>query len=220
MSKIVVFDLDGTLTRRDTYIEFLLGYLKRCPMRLLRTIHLPFAVLLHKSRLRDNTWLKEVFLNAVLGNLHKGSLTEWVQEYTEKLIRTGLRPGAIASLRQHRQEGCVLILATASLELYVEPLGKMLGFDDVICTRVAWTSEGRLTGALAEGNCYGQEKLERVKKWLDKARETQVDIVYSDHHSDLLLLLFAKLGVAVNPTPALNAAAIQHQLNVVDWEVS
>jgi len=218
MSKIVIFDLDGTLTRRDTYIEFLLGYLKRCPMRLLRTIHLPFALLLYKSGWRDNSWLKEVFLNAILGDLHKTSLCQWIQDYTETLIRTGLRPGAIASLRQHRQEGCLLILATASLDLYVEPLGKKLGYDDVICTRTAWTRDGRITGTLANKNCYGREKLERVKKWLGKTGETQVDVVYSDHHSDLLLLLFAKLGVAVNPTPALKAAATQHQLSVVDWE--
>ena len=32
--RVVLFDLDGTLTRRDTYLAYLIGYLLRHPARL------------------------------------------------------------------------------------------------------------------------------------------------------------------------------------------
>ena len=67
MGAVAVFDLDGTITRRDTYLAYLLGFLGRHPERWSRAAPLPFAVLYHLAGWRSNTWLKTTFLRAVLG---------------------------------------------------------------------------------------------------------------------------------------------------------
>ena len=62
-----------------------------------------------------------------------------------------------------------MILASASLEPYVRPLGEILGVDDVVCTRLERDAAGRLTGRLLGANCRGPEKARRVSEWLAEA---------------------------------------------------
>jgi phosphoserine phosphatase len=95
--------------------------------------------------------------------------------------------------------------------------GARLGFDDVVCTRTAWEA-GAIAGRLAGPNLLGEAKLVELKNALALDGEDRRGMfAYSDHHADLPLLLFAKHGVAVDPTPALAAAAAVHGLRVERW---
>ena len=216
-SNIIVFDLDGTLTERDTYLPFLLGFLVRHPWRFWRIMHLGFAVAIHLIGWRDNTWLKKVFLNAFMGGLSKQALSAWVDKFTHNILANGLRGGAIERLRLHLQEGDTVILASASLDIYVQPLGRALGFEHIICTQVAWDTKGCITGELRNSNCYGQEKVTQLSDWLRLHGYEGVNIAYTDHHSDLPLLNWAKNGIVVNPTPKLRIASQKQHLDVVVW---
>jgi len=62
--KISIFDLDGTLTKTDTYLPYLIGFLKRNPRRWLKAIILPFAVVMFYLKIRNNEWLKTIFLQS------------------------------------------------------------------------------------------------------------------------------------------------------------
>lgn len=216
-NSIVAFDLDGTITKRDTYLPFLFGYMIRHPYRLVRTLHLPFAVLMYFLQLRNNSWLKQVFLKACLGNLSRISLNSWANQFTQCLLESGLRAGAIDKLNKYKGEGVKLVLVSASFDIYVEKIGIALGFNHVISTNVEWDDKDRLTGGLIGKNCYGQEKVHRISKWLRDTNQTQVDIVYTDHHSDLPLLQWANVGVAVNPTEKLRLLSLGKNIKVEIW---
>ena len=217
MSRVVVFDLDGTLVDGDTYLAFLAGYLRRRPGRLLRVLPLPFAVALHFSGARDNSWLKSAFLAAVMGGSTRAEVDAWCASFVDRLVAHAIRPRALARLREHQAQGDHVILASASLDLYVETLARRLGFDDVICTRAAWSPDGRLTGALADGNCYGGRKAERIASRLAASGRAAVDIAYSDHESDRPLLERARAAIAVNPTRALARWARGRAVPIEDW---
>ena len=111
----------------------------------------------------------------------------------------------------------MLVLASASFDIYVEGLGNALGFEHVICTKASWDESGRLTGKLLSANCYGEEKLQRVISWLSKNKYKNVDVVYSDHHSDLPILQFATKGVAVNPTKKLRNISYSQHIEMEIW---
>lgn len=214
---VAVFDLDGTLTASDTFVSFLAGFLLRTPSRWPRVLTLPGAVALHCTGLRDNTWLKTTFLGQVLGGLRREDLAPWTDRFVERLVARGLRREARRKMDWHRANGDRLVLATASPDLYVVPLAARLGFDAVLCTRVAWDAEGRLLGGLIGRNCYGAEKLAQVEAWLGQNKGTGPVSVYTDHHSDLALLRRAERPVAVCPTHKLRAAARAHAIAVEDW---
>ena len=62
LKTVAIFDLDNTITYKDTYLAFLFKLLRDHPLRLFNCVKLPVAVLLYKTGRRDNSWLKETFL--------------------------------------------------------------------------------------------------------------------------------------------------------------
>jgi HAD superfamily hydrolase (TIGR01490 family) len=212
-----VFDLDGTITRRDTYLAYLLGFLARHPERWSRAAPLPFAVLYHLAGWRSNTWLKTTFLRAILGGVPRHQLESWTESFLQHVLNNGLRSGARAALERHRAAGDHLVLVTASLDFYAEPLGQRLGFDTVLCTRAQYDAAGRVTGELDGGNLYGSEKVVGVQRYLQRHRPSTPVVCYCDHHSDLPLLEFADQAIAINPTRRLRRTAERIGLPIEDW---
>lgn len=213
---LVVFDLDGTLTRRDTYTAYLLAFLRRRPLRLGRTWRLPFDTLHFFAGAADNAWLKQRYLRAVLGDVPRGIIETHTRDFNARLLARGLRQQALERLAAHRERGDRVILATASLDLYVEDLAARLGIAETVCTCVAWSADDRLTGSLAGANCRGAEKLARVRALSGVERHAH-RVVYTDHHSDAPLLEWAHERVAVAPSRALAARAADLGLKVVHW---
>jgi HAD superfamily hydrolase (TIGR01490 family) len=212
-----VFDLDGTLTRSDTYLAYLLGVLSMRPARLLRTWRLPFDVLLFRCGLRDNSWLKQRFLRAILGGLTDADLRHWTQRFVDRLMEDGLRQAGLATLRHHQSQAHRTILLSASLDIYVREIAARLEFSDCVCTSAERDMDGRLTGRLAGENCHGPEKLRRMERLFGPARQHVHVVAYGDHRSDLPLLRWADRGVLVSPSPSLARAARQLDLAVVTW---
>ncbi len=216
---VVIFDLDGTLTRKDTYLGFLTAVLRERPWRVFGCLHLPVCFALFRAGIVSNSWLKARFLKAVAGGLPRGTLEKTVERLAEAVMSGYLRPGALERMNSHRDAGARIVLATASLDVYVPQIAARLGIDtrDMICTRTHWTDKDLLTGALHGDNCFGEMKVRAVREWLADNGLTAVAAAYSDHHSDLPLLVMADSPVAVNPTAALRLRAQARGIPVEDW---
>jgi phosphatidylglycerophosphatase C len=214
---IALFDLDGTITRRDTYLAYLLGFLARHPGRLARAAPLAGALSLYAAGQRDNTWLKTTFLHAILGGLELSALEAWTESFLDRLLERGLRPRALDVIGRHRVAGDRILLVTASLNFYAEPLGRRLGFDEVLCTRAAVDGSGLLTGKLDGGNCYGANKLRRVQAYLREDVSGRPATFYTDHQADLPLLQFVERPIVVSPTRRMRRTATRLGIAIEDW---
>ncbi len=214
---IVIFDFDSTITKKDTYVAFLASILKTYPLRLLRCSFLPFAILIHKSGIKDNSWLKETFLTAIAGGLNQPQLAACTDQFLEKLKKNGIRSKALQKIQQHRNSGHKLVLASASFDFYVKKLGAQLGFETIVCTHSSWDEENKLTGKIAGRNCYGKYKLKRLIELLGNDRKDIITIAYTDHHSDEALLEWADEAIAVNPTKKLHQTALKKKYCIADW---
>jgi HAD superfamily hydrolase (TIGR01490 family) len=212
---LVVFDLDRTLTRYDSYLPYLLGFLLATPSRVVRLWSLPLTVLSYVLKRIDNTQLKQRFLASFLEGTDRVAVQRWTDRFLEQFLASGLRREALRVLDDHRQRGDVLVLLTASLDLYVRDLGTRLGFEHVICTLTAWQGD-RLTGLLAGPNRYGAEKVRCLKELKASYPEHRV-VVYADHHSDIPLLLEADQGILVNGSSKARRLAAQAGLQQVIW---
>lgn len=220
--RVAVFDLDGTISRRDLFLVFLLHAARRLgPARPLQTALLPLHTLRYGLRRIDNATLKAAFLDAILGGRDRAVLQALAADFATHSLRREVKPAALEAMQRHRQAGDALVLASASLDLYVAPIGAQLGFDATVATRVAWTAEGRVAGSLDGPNLRGAPKLAAVRTLLaarfPQAREF---VAYSDHASDIPLMQAACSAVAVDPTPALRRAARAQGWPVVDWSRS
>lgn len=216
-STLVIFDLDGTLIRNDSYLSFLIFTLIHKPIRVFSAIGLVRAVWKFKLGQHSNSWLKEQFLAAILAGLERSELRRLTDRFVSQLIRRHFQKIAAARLESHKNQGHRIVLASASFDFYVEQIAYHLGIEETVCTRSAWRGD-KLLHYINGQNCYGEEKLNRIKLHLSEI-DFQPDqvIAYSDHHSDLPLLTWANVGVAVNPTKKLAFLARQHHLTVQYW---
>ena len=201
---LAVFDLDGTITRHDTFMPFVLGCLWRRPWRLPRLLLIvPSA--LHYLVHRDRGRLKGTLLRATLGGLARIDLEHWAGSFVPKLLHRGLYAEALQAIADHRLQGDRLLLMSASVDLYVPVIARALGFEQSICSKVRWRADGRLDGRLATANCQGEEKRRCLQALI--AREAPARIyAYGNSGSDLPHLRLAQQGYLVNAPVRLLAS--------------
>ncbi|HEX4554643.1 MAG TPA: HAD-IB family hydrolase [Xanthobacteraceae bacterium] len=217
MPAIAVFDLDGTLCRGDTFRSFLLFMLGRRPARWWRVPLLGVAATLYGLRLRDNSWLKGVFLRHVIGGLRERDVAADCDRFLRGSVRSRLSTEGLKEVSSRKLGGALVVLATASPDVYVERLAAMLDIEHVVCTRLE-RGDGRFTGRMIGGNCHGPEKHRRVDAFrLAHGAEWADMTCYSDHVSDLGLLRQAGHAYAVNPSRAFAAACRRQDIAVVAW---
>lgn len=213
---LIIFDLDCTLSRRDTFLPYLAGILLRNPTRILRCIGLPFAVTKFYLGLINNGQLKESFLSAVLGGMPRPKIDAWTKQFVPQLVSRGLNKKALEVLWGHRQAGDLLVLMTASPDCYVLELGRVLGFEEIICTAIECV-DGKVTGRLASANVHGMEKLRRFEG-LRRRFPNHFITAYADNSSDVPLLLAVDRGILVNGSSRTRAAASGNGLQLCSWD--
>lgn len=213
---VALFDLDGTLTRHDTLLPFLAGYLAQHPTRLVRLWRLVPALLRYALGGRDRGRLKSHAIRAVMGGDARASIEAWAAQFVAGLRGKGaFRAAGLATLERHRAAGDVLVLLSASPDLYVPLIGRSLCFDRTICTEMRWNGE-RLDGRLRTPNRQGEEKV----RCLERLREEYADApvtAYGNSASDLPHLERVDQALLVNGNSSARRAARRGGIATADW---
>lgn len=217
MAGTAIFDLDLTLTRRGTWSRFVLRLNARRPLFWLQLPVMGGLALAYKLGIGSRRAVKEYGLST-LKWASRETLEAAAEAFARDEVPDGLRRQVTRVLEALRKEGTELVLATASAELTALPIARALGMSRVIATRLEWDEAGHLTGRLAGENCYDVEKLKRVKEEDARASFARPVSFYSDHVSDLPVLLWADKAIAVNPSAPLRLAAREHAITIVDWD--
>ncbi len=82
------------------------------------------------------------------------------------LLAGRIRPALVERMAWHDRQGHRRILVSASLAVYLEPFGRLTGFDHVIATRLEVDGTGRLTGRLHGPNVRAHQKALRLQELL------------------------------------------------------
>jgi phosphatidylglycerophosphatase C len=212
---LAVFDLDGTVTRHDTLWPYVHGFTHRHPTRAAGLVCVLPTLLRFAVQAADRGELKAAFIRESLGGVPRSELNEWTARFVPRLIARGLHQDALACLARHRAHGDLLILMSASVDLYVPAIGAALGFDETLCTSVRWNGE-RLDGALAGANLRGAEKARALKQLRGRHPGRPVT-AYGNAASDLGHLCLADHGVLVNGAARTRRAAAHLGLECVRW---
>jgi phosphatidylglycerophosphatase C len=189
ITRVAAFDLDGTLTRRDCVVPFARRVARTHVLagRLLRN---PVALAGAGVR-RDRDALKAAGAAAAFRGAGVDDVRELAEAFAHEVHASGLRPEVVARLDDHRRAGDTVLLVSASFEMYVRPLGVLLGADDVLAARLEVGADGRLTGRLEGENCRGPEKVRRLHTWLDEHAGGRAAVhvtAYGDSAGDVELL--------------------------------
>lgn len=188
---LAAFDFDGTISRRDTLVPFL--FRLAGPRRATRIL----AAEAGRTQ-GDRDALKEAVLARLVAGRHHEELAEIGRAYAESLPRL-LRPTMVDQVRWHRDAGHQVVIVSASLRLYLEPLAECLGADHLISVELETDDAGRCTGRLVGANVRGAEKVARLRGWCAEqfGADPRELWAYGDSSGDQELLRWAHRPVPV-----------------------
>ena len=198
---IHAFDFDGTLTTRDTLLLFIRH--ARSQWALLGGLLLfsPLLVLM-KLHLADNGRTKE----RLFGHYFRGMLERDFDALCQSFARSHthiLRTAGLRAIQQALDRGERVVVLSASIDRWVEACLRQFLVSSsqfqVLGTEIE-VADGRLTGRFVTPNCYGSEKVRRLKEYLKEvsprgdvegATEDAFIIAYGDSRGDKELLDYA-----------------------------
>lgn len=212
---MAVFDLDGTITPRDTLLPYVWGYLVRHPWRLPRLVGVVPACVRFLLGRADHGELKSAFIRMTLGGVRRAQLAPWTSRFVRELSAHGVLAEATKHIARHRAHGDFLVLLSASTDLYVPQVGRALGFAETICTGVEWDAD-RLVGRLTTPNRRGEEKVHCFER-LRAQHPRRLFAAYANAGSDLPHLRMAERPLLINGGRRARAAAARYGIPTATW---
>ena len=180
MRNLALFDFDGTITTKDSMVEFIkyavgerayyFGLFWLSPMLIAYALKI---IPNHKAKEHLLAYFfKEMDINIFESNAKRYSLQE-----IDKIVRKK----AIEKITWHKKEGDRVIIISASLRCWLEPWCIENGIE-LLSTEFK-VKDGKFTTK----NCYGIEKVNRLKKICDIDKYEYI-YAYGDSHGDRELL--------------------------------
>ena len=191
---IAAFDFDGTLTTKDTLLEFIKFAKGRTAFYAGFALYSPILVA-YKLRLYPNWKAKQ----RVFAHFFKGtSYEEFCQQGQDfsRVVEGMVRQQTLAALNDHLRQGHTVYIVSASIEEWVKPWADRHGVSHVLGTQVEVAPDGRLTGRFLTANCYGQEKVNRLLQ-AEPDRQAYTLYAYGDSRGDREMIEFADCGTYI-----------------------
>jgi phosphatidylglycerophosphatase C len=160
---VAAFDFDGTLVSGDSLPQFLARLLGRLGFSRALTRAAPAMLLGYSRQGRDGS--KAALLAQALAGYPATRLADEGEDFGSVLAGR-IRPEMTGLLGWHGRQGHRRVLVSASLAVYLEPFGRLAGFDEVIATRLETGADGLLTGRLDGPNVRAEQKALLLEKVL------------------------------------------------------
>jgi phosphatidylglycerophosphatase C len=177
-ARIAFFDFDGTITDRDSLLEFI-KYSKG-PGR----FWFGFAccspwIVAWKAGLISNQRAKERVLRYFYRRLPVTEFEAICLDFAQRRLPELIRPKAAGEIRKLQEEGFSVVIVSASPGNWIEPWAKAAGAGliasrletmktmemkgEVLAGRDVLTGREVLTGRISGKNCHGEEKVRRIR---------------------------------------------------------
>ena len=188
--RIAFFDFDGTITTKDTLLEFIKYYKGAARFYLGFLLNSPWLVA-YKLKVISNQAGKERILTWFFGNTPQDKFQSRCNSFAAEIIPTLLRPKATQEIALLQQKGFTVVIVSASPEDWLRPWTEKIGVA-LLASRLE-TKNNKLTGKLAGRNCHGQEKVSRIKENYELSGYSDIQ-AYGDTSGDKPMLGLATVS--------------------------
>lgn len=188
MKRIAAFDFDGTITRKDTLIEFLRFAGGSVRFYAVFALYFPLLVLM-KLKLYSNHKTKEKIFAHYFKGMQIDQFDDLCRRFFDQKWQSLIYAEAKAQIAKHKVQGDEVVIISASIENWVRYFADALQADKLLATQVE-VQNGKITGRFLTANCYGKEKVNRLLSAYPERNKYYL-IVYGDSRGDKELLQFA-----------------------------
>lgn len=188
--RLALFDFDGTITNRDTLWDFH-RFVFGSTVFLSKLVFNVPVLSGHMLNIISSQEAKESFLTAFWKGKPAYELELSGAKYCERLDQI-IRPQAVRAINFHSDNSDTMIIVTASIDEWVRPWALKNGIDNIIATKLDHKSN-ILSGKISGNNCNGEEKVRRIKEFINLADYDQI-FVYGDSKGDRAMLRLGSHG--------------------------
>jgi len=185
--ELSLFDFDGTITGKDSladFIQFIVGK----PAYYWGLLLLSPLLVAYKLKIIPNDIAKEKLFSYFFRGWDSYQFQIVADKYSLEQIDKIIRPKAKKKITWHQKQGHRVVVVSASMESWLKKWCQKYNID-LIATRLE-ILDGKLTGKFATKNCYGIEKLNRIKERYNLL-EYSVIYAYGDSPGDKEMLSIA-----------------------------
>ena len=187
-NSIAFFDFDGTITDSDIFFDFIFYRLSKglSPWKIMLALPVLAAYVL---KLIDNETAKE----KIFGILFKGEALSGFQQAVDTYYQTSfskrLRPAAIEKIQWHQSMAHRVVIVSANFSWLIQPFATAYQLE-MISTEAA-VDQAIITGKFATPNCYGAEKVRRIRAAISNLDAYNEIYAYGDSKGDTAMLEMA-----------------------------
>lgn len=186
-TELALFDFDGTITSRDTLIDFIIHTKGRLRFIIGFSILSPILVL-NQLKLFPSKRTKELVLAFFFKETPMEQFQRWCDDFSEKRLPMIIRSKASEYIRNLQERNVRVIIVSASPQNWIAKWASSHNIE-VIATRLEVVN-GRLTGRIVGENCHGVEKINRIKNHLNLEAFTRI-YAFGDTSADKPMLSLA-----------------------------
>jgi HAD superfamily hydrolase (TIGR01490 family) len=207
LSRLALFDLDGTLLAGDTdvlWCAFLVdeGVLDRAEFAAANRV---VADRYARGEIAPAEFA--AFFASTLAGRSPQAWAPWRERFVGTVIAPRIGVASFALVDRHRRAGDRLVLTTATNRFLTEPIAARLGIADLIATELELDASGAFSGRMAGIVNMREGKVARLAAWLASEGIERSALAaatfYSDSINDLPLLCEVGTPVVVDPDPRL-----------------
>ena len=189
MKKLAIFDIDYTITKKETLMELFKYAIKKDKRNIKFLPRAAYCGFMYIIKFYDEKRVKEEFLKFI-ENIKEEDLCILVKNFYDDRLKNILYKDALDMMKDLKNKGYDIYLISASPEFYVNEFYAIKEVDKVIGTKFKFEN-GIFSRKMDGNNCKGEEKVKRLKSYL-KENNIEVDFnesyMFSDSLSDKPLL--------------------------------
>ena len=185
--QIAFFDFDGTITRKDTLLQFIKFNKGNLLFFVGFALNIPYLIA-YKLRIISNQNAKERVLQFFFRGTSVKEFQHQCEIFAMKIVPTLIRAAALEEIQRLKSRGIHVVVVSASPENWIRPWTNSLEVD-LLATRLE-AKEGRLTGKIMHFNCHGEEKVRRIQERFVLSEYDKV-LAYGDTAGDKPMLQLA-----------------------------
>ena len=186
---IAFFDFDGTITTKDTLLEFIRFSKGNARFYLGFMLISPWLIA-YKLKVISNQRAKERVLTFFFGRCPVDTFTAWCDRFSVEILPGLIRPGALEEIKRLQTAGIDVVIVSASPENWIRPWTTAMQLS-LLATRLE-VSGDRLTGKIEGVNCHGKEKVRRIEAAYELKEYSKI-YAYGDTKGDLPMLSLADI---------------------------
>jgi HAD superfamily hydrolase (TIGR01490 family) len=193
-----VFDVDRTLvpvtTTERIFIRYLLRKRVLGPRAVLNTF-----VFMARQFPRVTPFEAIRRQRAYLAGQPLDKMRRLARECFETEIKPRISKAGMDAIREHNEQGHMVVLLSGSLDFLLAPMQEYVGADHLIAAHME-VEHGKLTGRIVGNFPYGSHKAELIRHFAEQhGLDFSRSYAYADHHTDHEVLRLFGNPVVINP---------------------